>query len=270
MRDVAEADGAAFLRRTSAGAASAASLNSHAGGPFGSLFRKKVNRGCTDKEAMNFNKEATQDDGSCVFLTPRDPMDDGRYKFYRSDMDDQSPLFVDPEVRRLWRNTHFNRGMMTVDDVEMTTQQKVLYGLASRGGATATGQVSSTSTASSGSNGEGGGGGESPGVGAGAGAGAGAGVGGSEDASDDAGPRLVFPVGEPIPQSLDDKLDSIELQDARRKGGGGGGVGDSASSPDSSGVAGGRETLVPMTVMGVPADIWPNPVNVPVYHTVAV
>jgi len=177
------------------------------------FFKKKIVRGCIDKKALNYKKSANEDDGSCVFPTPRSLDDDGRFKFYRSDMDEESPFFVSPELRRLWRNAHFDRGTMTTDDVEMTPEQKLHFGLEQK----STGSM-----------------------------------------------RMVLPVGEPIPQKLDNFLHKIEQDDIIRSKGSGQG-GDEAAADN-----GDRETAVPITVMGMPADIWPNPVNVPEYRSVPV
>ena len=95
------------------------------------FFKKKVAVfGCMNKEAINYDKKATVNDArSCIRTTPRDPQADGRYKYYRSDLDAGSPFFIDPALRRLWRNTYFDRGAMTSADVGMTDEEKVRYGL---------------------------------------------------------------------------------------------------------------------------------------------
>lgn len=205
-------------------------VGSDAGSSF--FFKKKIVRGCTSKTAENYDVKlkANQDDGSCIEPTPRDIADDGRYKFYRSDLDEESPFFVDPALRRIWRNGRFDRGgTMTVHDVDMTSQEKLRYGLEDANGAAAAGGNSH-------------------------------------------GPHLVLPVGEPIPQSLDDRLRLAEL-DRTERAALRDVAGPGASTPaDTSAAAASHDagSEVPMTVMGMPADIWPNPINVPAYTSVPV
>ena len=202
-------------------------IGSNVGNSF--FFKKKIVRGCTSKTAENYDAKlkANQDDGSCIEPTPRDIADDGRYKFYRSDLDEESPFFVDPALRRIWRNGRFDRGTMTVNDVDMTSQEKLRYGLEDANGA---------SSGAAGGN--------------------------------DLGPHLVLPIGEPIPQSLDDRLRLVELDRTERAALRDAGPGAGAPTDSSTAPHAGAE--VPMTVMGMPADIWPNPVNVPAYTSVPV
>ena len=184
------------------------SLSSLFGGLLGMLKVKTAKAGCVDSMALNYDDEATQDDNSCQFPEKRSPLDDGRYRYYRSDLDPRSPFFIDPELRRIWRNTHHSRGELTVEDIDMSKQQKLVYGL-----------ISPQPT-------------------------------GPENEQSTAQRATVLPVGEPIPQ------DALETNDN--------------SPADASGPTRAHSSSVPTNSMGVPADTWPNPINIPNYKSVPV
>jgi len=95
-------------------------------------------KGCTEKFALNYDRKAVEDDGSCVFPDP-DPIDMPstltQYQYYRSDLDpDFDGAYEDSAIRATRRMKGRQRDDKSLDPLSQADPYDGSVGVGSVGG----------------------------------------------------------------------------------------------------------------------------------------